>query len=655
MLKPPFSVIEKREHQEYVDYIERSTLTKQTEADTSLIVKDSDEFYGKLNVYGGQRQEKRKGYNKFNIDTAANGKYINVGNGALGNSETSDTSDYIQVVVNKSYTLSYEYDTLIAEGKRGYCFFDENKQYISGSEYTSSNKNTTFTATADGYIRFAYDKNCTNIMFREGTEEKPFEPYGVMPSLSYPSKIECVGGGKAELELGTIASATGTNNASNQRVRTKDYIRVISNTECTIDADNVDEVVVFQYDENKNKILATSWLELPYTFTLNENTRYIRYAFRYADSRVLTVDEVKDKSKYLSNIEINVSNKNVLDIPKNTHDELYGITVNTDKDGILTLNGTATANMYLKLYNDNKVLTGSTVWNKKRIAKGKWVFSSRMISGEINAEANTSAYVRSKAAGDGAIDYAQLYRVLNAKEKQKQFILEEDAELVVYMWIGKDVIFNNVKLQFQLEPDELSEYISHCGETHIMPIQEKMLDGDTFEKIDGVWYEVHNKKEKIFNGNESITLQSINANGIANFFFGIALEGIDSKLFNTTECSHFTNSMDLIATVTEPNMLTQESGGLYFRVPSTLASTVAEFKEYLKNNNIQVVYPLAEPELILCTDEQSAILDKIDTYRDGTIITTDNDLCKISLRYKKDTDKEIKNLEQAIVALGGVI
>lgn len=48
MLKPPFSVIEKRKHQEYVDYIEKSMLTKQTEANTSLVIKDTDEFYRKI-------------------------------------------------------------------------------------------------------------------------------------------------------------------------------------------------------------------------------------------------------------------------------------------------------------------------------------------------------------------------------------------------------------------------------------------------------------------------------------------------------------------------------------------------------------------------------------------------------------------------------
>jgi len=312
-LRPLTSTLCKQRHQEYVDYIERNVLTKQSEVDTSVIARDTDEFYGKLNILGGQRQEKREGYNKFNIDAITENKYINVGNGVLGNSETSNTSDYIQVVTNKTYKLSYEYDTLIAEGKRGYCFFDENKQYISGSEYTSSNKSTTFVAQQNGYIRFAYDKNCTNIMLTEGSEDKEYEQYGIMPSLDYPSEIQSVGDVKYNLELGTILAVNGGNADNNTRVRIKEYIKVVSGAECIIDAEGIDEVVVFEYDKSKAKISNTSWESVPHSFTIGENTRYIRYAFRKKDNSVLTVDSVKDKSKYFSCVEINSSNKNLFE------------------------------------------------------------------------------------------------------------------------------------------------------------------------------------------------------------------------------------------------------------------------------------------------------------------------------------------------------
>ena len=615
MLKPPFSVLAKRKHNEYVDYIERSTLTKQTEADTLLIIKDSDEWYGKLGIYGGQRQEKREGYNKFNIDTAANSKYINVGNGVLGNSEASDTSDYMQVVANKSYTLSYEYDTLIAEGKRGYCFFDENKQYISGSEYTSSNKSTTFTAQQDGYIRFAYDKNCTNIMFCEGTEEKSYETFGVMPSLNYPSEIECVGGEKAELELGTIASATGTNNTSDRRVRTKDYIRVISNTECTVNADNVEEVVVFEYDESKNKILVTSWLELPYTFTLNENTRYIRYAFRYADSRVLTVDEVKDKSKYLSNIEINVSNKNIFEETFN------------DKNRTGQFGSIVRGNFFLK---ENMTYTVS--------------FDTNNNSGQvyINEELFDTAQRRS-------CNGKRQYITATAK-KSGSFI----DKVIIKTALTTETAYDISNVQIELS-DTNSDFVKHKGKTHIMPIQRKMFKGDGFEKIDGIWYEKHDWDSVIFDGSDDESWISGTTNNTDyHRFYSPYLDTIkkvtDANAVEEVYCDRLSAGSKADTYLLKESIAYKEDGRLVLCIDEAKEMTVAEFKELLREKNLNVYFKRETPLLLKCTDEQSKVLDKIDTYKDTTIITTDNDLCKISLRYKQSLEAAIKEYTATNVA-----
>lgn len=57
-LRPLTSTLCKQRHQEYVDYIERSTLTKETEVDTSLVIKDSDEFYRKIEHIWGAKTRK---------------------------------------------------------------------------------------------------------------------------------------------------------------------------------------------------------------------------------------------------------------------------------------------------------------------------------------------------------------------------------------------------------------------------------------------------------------------------------------------------------------------------------------------------------------------------------------------------------------------
>ncbi len=148
-------------------------------------------------------QDTREGYNKFNIDTITENKYIYANNsntdpyyGKLNNSNSSNTSDYIAVSENTNYLLTYDYDTLLSDNERGYCFYDENKapiviDSIVNTLYSVTNKKATFIApTSAKYLRFSYDKNCNNIQLIEGTEEKPYEEYGASPSLNYPSEFK---------------------------------------------------------------------------------------------------------------------------------------------------------------------------------------------------------------------------------------------------------------------------------------------------------------------------------------------------------------------------------------------------------------------------------------------------------------------------------
>ena len=148
-------------------------------------------------------QDTREGYNKFNIDTITENKYIYANNsntdpyyGKLNNSNSSNTSDYIPVSENTNYLLTYDYDTLLSGNERGYCFYDENKapiviDSIVNTLYSVTNKKATFiTPTSAKYLRFSYDKNCNNIQLIEGTEEKPYEEYGATPTLNYPSEFK---------------------------------------------------------------------------------------------------------------------------------------------------------------------------------------------------------------------------------------------------------------------------------------------------------------------------------------------------------------------------------------------------------------------------------------------------------------------------------
>lgn len=137
-----------------------------------IIVEEEDlkesSTLGKSEVYVGADEpttgEKvwfRKGKNLFNKDNATESIYLET-TGTTGASSVSNTSEYIKIEKG-TLILSYDYTELANQGARGYCFYDNNKSFLSGGTYDNANKVNKLIASVDGYLRFSYDKNATNV------------------------------------------------------------------------------------------------------------------------------------------------------------------------------------------------------------------------------------------------------------------------------------------------------------------------------------------------------------------------------------------------------------------------------------------------------------------------------------------------------------
>lgn len=94
----------------------------------------------------------------------------------------------------------------------------------------------------------------------------------------------------------------------------------------------------------------------------------------------------------------------------------------------------------------------------------------------------------------------------------------------------------------------------------------------------------------ICTGEEEWNLQSINSNGIANFYILVA----HRNSFNSL-CDRFSYDNIGIAGVTKEGFLLSGGGTLYIRIKKSTADTVANFKEWLKNNHTTIYYELKEP------------------------------------------------------------
>lgn len=508
------------------DMIEKS-LNKETEADTSLIVKDTDEFYGKLSVYGGQRQEKREGYNKFNAYDVAFVNGINT-NQEIIKSENNIVIPFLATWSRRKCTINnLKHNTTY----KIFCTKNGDEGIESGlwdgSNYTSTGFSTN--SSAKLYIDVPTDENGTltfffycnysatnygnktvefdEIMLYEGTEDKPYEPFGVMPSLAYPSEIEAV---ENSVEI-TTSNKNIFKETFNDKSQTNQYKSIVSGD-----------------------------------FTLKAN-------------------------------------------------ETYTVSFDTNNNG---------GRVYL-----NELLF------------------------------NTS--VRKNCNGDRQ-------SIIATAKKSEVF----KNEVVIKTGANATTNYNISNVQIELA-DTNSDCIEHEGETLIMPIQQAMYEEDGFEKKSDGWYEKHNWGIRVFDGTEEFGMDTTN------------------KSFYVREdrAKRLTNYKDEILCNCYSSIETFEKGvsgvsgyhrsetypgqnWIYFTDENY--ENVASFKamlaqKYAEGNPLYVIYTLAETEYIKCTAEQSAILDKIDTYRNGTIITTDNDLCKISLRYKQDLESRISELEKQIV------
>ena len=134
-------------------------------------------------IDGMYKQETTEGYNLFNLNTILSNYYISV-TGTVETSNYSNSSDYIEVKANKTYLISYNYNTLSNTAKRRIATYNLDKTFLTTIEYELSQKSVTITPSENGYIRFSYDINCTDVQVVEGTENKTYEPYTGRNSIS---------------------------------------------------------------------------------------------------------------------------------------------------------------------------------------------------------------------------------------------------------------------------------------------------------------------------------------------------------------------------------------------------------------------------------------------------------------------------------------
>ena len=668
-----------------------NSLTEDNEGELINITNSTGSRFNALEIEGNEKQDTREGYNLFDILNATiqnQDKGVTITKNEDGSITANGTPSADWIVFIRDYGIGNK-----LEDGQTYTLWQENYseedtggiylQIIAnpneGSSqtqkiYNASTSKKTFVVDKTNYnyqlvIQTAqiakagvFENYKNRYMLYKGTDDKEFELYGAMPSFDYESPIKCVGDNinlfDGEIEAGGFIGTTGVKTDMSNTIRNKNTINVKGLKKIIFSCNSMAQAINFyEYDKNNSFLKYTNLAKNKY-LELNANTEYVNFS----RSNTIDVSKIKVESgekvtAYSNfkqgNLHLKVLNKNFIDISRNASITKGGMTFTTDNNGVLTINGTATTNIYLKLDNNDLLDNDIPNWKKRILRKGTYVFSVENLSGQTK-DINMSAYIRNGAYAE---DYALLYHFFKSEKTTKTFTLAKDVNRVIYLWIYAGITLNNAKLKFQLElAESATDIIANEQKEHIIPVQQKMFKQDKFIKINRKWKEMHNWKElNLSQVNFWKTDNSANSDSILRFTTSVNDGSVvmngrakpKTVLCEKLDCIYIIDAYtkECIATHTVSNQL-----NIFINKNRLTDETVEAFKQYLTQNEIIVYYKLAEPLYLDCTPEQIAVLDKIEqeakTYEGVTNIYTEDEVGAV---LKTNTAVDLKSVINNVV------
>ena len=183
--------------------------------------------------------------------------------------------------LNGQYVVSVKYGSGTKSGNANFNIRNKStNNNIFSTNLTTSN--TSNTATLNVAISFGiyiasgatFNNYTFYPMLETGSTVTTYEPHqGKELPLDLP--VENLFDG--ELELGTITNGTGATGASNNAIRSVNYIEVKPNTTYTLSNDKNYTPYVFEYNSSKTYISNSTTQVTPYTFTTTSTTKYIKF------------------------------------------------------------------------------------------------------------------------------------------------------------------------------------------------------------------------------------------------------------------------------------------------------------------------------------------------------------------------------------------
>lgn len=334
------------------------------------------------------------------------------------------------------------------------------------------------------------------------------------------------------------------------------------------------------------------------------------------------------------------SNKNLLDLKNQTS---KGITSTKNADGTISLIGTASETGVFGFLNQSIILK----------ANKTYTFSLEKISGQ---DISNSIWFWNKTDSNSEI-------TLNLTNNKKTFTFTKDTTLsALNISVNQGDVFAitlALKVEEGTEATSCSTYGQ--GSTNIkvlqyekeyvnktLPIQQEMLKGDYFVREADGWKEVHSYPKKIFDGTETWNLESLSQGN--NFYTNIPDALGDTTVPVYSNCFMYYNGL------LDKNYSCRISDSKNLNLRCNEKNTAEEFKQMLADkyntgNPVYVFYKSATPIKIPCTEEQSKVLDELNSltmkFGENNVITLEN----IALLQMTLVDSYLNNVIEASIPI----
>ena len=346
-------------------------------------------------------------------------------------------------------------------------------------------------------------------------------------------------------------------------------------------------------------------------------------------------------------VKVTKCNKNILDITANSVSNWNGINITILDDKKIKVNGTVTGSG--STYNFQ--LTNYTASNLFDL-KGNAVASMKLASGKVSNQ-QYLGFAIVKANEDGTIKY--LTCLLGS-----QLQLSKGNYYNFRLYMNKNTVFDNAIFEIQLEYGDITtDYVQHKEQSYIMPVQQEMLVNDYLDYDNEE--EVHVWGKKILTGDEGWRMPSSNdTNAVftnsSNTDFCDFKSDTDIQYCN---CFKYRGRAQGFADALSKGVgiysFYSVNNYEYFVAPRAIASSVNEWKSYLKSQYdagtpVVVYYQLQTPTRPKFTDEQKAVAKELNnarTYKNVTNITTDSKAI-LSLDYAKDLETQNNKMQNEI-------